>query len=101
MAEANEGVNSIDARPGSVEEQVTEFRSDVQRLRIVGEDNLRQTTLVAEVQAHHGKVLDELRQDVQPLKGLRVLMQQIAQDHERRITALESPDGKKPVRSRS
>ena len=92
-----------------VEDQVTGLRADVtgltgridtleggvQKLRVLGEENTQQIKLIAEVQSHHGSVLeqhsrllDQLVSDVQPLKVLPDLLRTIIQDHERRITAL-------------
>jgi hypothetical protein len=93
LGKVEERLEVVEKRLGSVEQGVGELRREVQGLRVVGEEQVRQTKLVAEVQGHHGKVLDELRQDIRPLKSLRDLMRQIAQDHERRLVALESGGG--------
>ena len=61
-----------------------------------GEENTRQITLIAEVQGHHGTILeqhsrqlDRIVKDIEPLKVLPELLRTVIQDHERRITALE------------
>ncbi len=38
-------------------------------------------------QAHHGS--SKIKEAMEPLKGLRPLFEQVARDHEKRITALE------------
>jgi hypothetical protein len=41
-------------------------------------------------------MLDQLVKDIEPLKVLPGLFEQVAQDHERRITALEKHSGGRP-----
>jgi hypothetical protein len=55
--------------------------------------------LIAEVQSHHGTVLEQHSQllnqivkDIEPLKVLPDLVRPLVQDHERRIAALEKRD---------
>jgi archaellum component FlaC len=85
------GLHKVEGRLGKVE-------GEVQKLRVLGEENTQQIKLIAEVQSHHGSVLeqhsrllDQLVSDVQPLKVLPDLLRTVIQDHERRITALEKP----------
>jgi archaellum component FlaC len=85
-------VTGLTSRVGTLEDEV-------HKLRILGEDNTRQITLIAEVQAHHGTVLEQhsqllnqLTKDVEPLKILPDLLRLVIQDHEHRITALERHD---------
>jgi hypothetical protein len=66
---------------------------DVQRLRVLGEENTRQIKLIAEVQVHHGNMLQEIVKIVEPLKVLPDLFRDVAQDHARRITVLERRAG--------
>ena len=89
MTDTGERLDRIDGRLGTLEQ-------DVQKLRVLGEENTRQITLIAEVQAHHGTILeqhsrqlDHIVKDIEPLKVLPELLRTVIQDHERRITALE------------
>ena len=59
------------------------------QLQVLGEENTSKIKLVAEVQAHHGDVLDQINDAVEPLKTLQPLFEKVAKDHEQRITALE------------
>jgi len=56
---------------------------------VLKEENARRLRLIAEVQVHHGNVLQQIVRDVEPLKVLPGLLQRVVHDHERRITALE------------
>jgi len=103
-------LGGVEGRLDRVEDQVTGLRTEVtgltgrigslegevQKLRVLGEENTQQIKLIAEVQSHHGSVLeqhsrllDQLVSDVQPLKVLPDLLRTVIQDHERRIAALE------------
>ena len=62
---------------------------EFQKLRLLKEENRRQLALIAEVQTHHGKVLQQISEDIEPLKVLPGLLQHVVRDHERRISALE------------
>jgi archaellum component FlaC len=75
-------VTGLTDRVGTIDESV-------QKLRILEEENSRQIRLVAEVQLHHGTVLDKLAKDIEPLKVLPDLLRTVVENHERRITALE------------
>ena len=57
---------------------------------MLGEENTQQIKLIADVQSHHGTVLNQLVKDVEPLKPLPDLLRAVIQDHERRIAALEN-----------
>ena len=67
---------------------------DVQK-SVLGEDSASQIKLVAEVQAHHGSVLDQIKEAMEPLRASTAIRAG-AGDHERRITALE---GHQPSRT--
>ena len=45
--------------------------------------------LVAEVQSRHGELLQQLLEDVEPLKVLKDVCETAVRDHEQRITAIE------------
>jgi archaellum component FlaC len=66
------------------------LEEDVRKLRVLGEENTQQIKLIAEVQSHHGTVLEQLLKDVEPLKVVPDLLRTVIQNHEQRITALET-----------
>jgi polyhydroxyalkanoate synthesis regulator phasin len=76
--------------------RVGKLEDEVQKLRVVGEDNAQHIKLVAEVQSHHGSVLEQhshlLNKLVNDVEPLTAFMRTVVQDHERRITALEKRD---------
>jgi archaellum component FlaC len=89
LDKVEDGLAKVEGRLGRVE-------GEVQKLRVLGEENTQQLKLIAEVQSHHGslleqhsRLLDQLVSDVQPLKVLPDLLRTVIQDHERRIAALE------------
>jgi chromosome segregation ATPase len=84
----------VDQRFVEVDQRFETLTAEVQKLRILGEENTAQIKVIAEVQAHHGTVLQTLVDAVEPLKVLPDLFRQVAQDHERRITALEEASPK-------
>jgi DNA repair ATPase RecN len=67
----------MDERFAKVDQRFTQ-------LQVLTEENASQIKLVAEVQAHHGTVLDQIKEATEPLKGLRPLFEQVAKDHEHR-----------------
>ena len=85
----DERFDRIDDRFKKGDARFDSLASDVQKLRILGEKNADAIKLIAEVQARHGEKLDEIATAIEPLKGLRDVVQQVAGNHERRITALE------------
>jgi chromosome segregation ATPase len=89
FAQVDQRFAQVDQRFDRVDERIDSLATDVQKLRVLGEDSALQIKLVAEVQAHHGSVLDQIKEAVEPLKSLRPLFEQVAGDHEKRITALE------------
>jgi archaellum component FlaC len=66
------------------------LEEDVRKLRVLGEENTQQIKLIAEVQSHHGTVLEQLVKDIEPLKVMPDLLRTVIQNHEQRITALET-----------
>jgi archaellum component FlaC len=85
----DERFDKVDDRFVKVDDRLDTLTSDVQKLRVLGEENTTQIKLIAEVQAHQGHVLQQIVQDIEPLKILPALFTKVVQDHERRITALE------------
>jgi polyhydroxyalkanoate synthesis regulator phasin len=73
--------------------RVTTLEDETRKLRIFGEETTSQTRLIAEVQSHHGTVLEQhsqmLNKLVKDVEPLTVLVRTVVQDHERRIRALE------------
>lgn len=107
-------VAALDGKVTALDGKVAVLATDVQKLRVLGEENERQLKVVAEVQARHGERLDEhsrmlekITRDIEPLKVLPAAVQQIAKDmaplrdvmerithdHEARITELEKRAG--------
>ncbi len=72
-----------------VDERFAQVDQRFNQLQMLGEDNASNIKLVAEVLAHHGTVLDQIKEGVEPLKTLQPLFEKVAKDHEQRITALE------------
>jgi archaellum component FlaC len=75
---------------------VRELKDDVRGLRALYEHHDSQIRTIAEVQAHHGQLLEnhgqllrEIKQELVPLRDLHDFVRRIADDHERRITLLE------------
>ena len=89
FTKVDERFTKIDERFTTVDERFTTVDQRFTQLQVLLEDSASQIKLVAEVQAHHGSVLDEIKEAIEPLKGLRPLFEQVARDHEKRITALE------------
>jgi chromosome segregation ATPase len=87
----------VDGRLAQIDERFDALTARVQRLQVLGEENAAQIKIIAEVQAHHGSVLEQhgaalqrIEEAVEPLKGLSAALQSILPDHERRIRALEA-----------
>jgi archaellum component FlaC len=84
---------AVETRLGAVDERLGTLDKDVQKLRVLGEENARQIRLVAEVQVQHGDLLQQIVKDIEPLKAIPDLLKHVVDDHERRITALERRPG--------
>jgi DNA repair ATPase RecN len=80
---------SMDEQFVKVDERFAQVDQRFNQLQMLGEDNASNIKLVAEVLAHHGTVLDQIKEGVEPLKTLQPLFEKVAKDHEQRITALE------------
>ena len=83
----------VDQRFDEVDRQFDAMTADVQKLRVLGEENSTQIKQIAEVQTHHGSVLAEHGGVLKRLEGaiepLSAAVQSVVRDHERRISALE------------
>jgi archaellum component FlaC len=78
----DERFNQIDGRFTKVVERFDSVESAVQKLRVLDEDNSTQIRLIAEVQAHHGTVLDQIVKDIEPLKRQAATVELIAKEIE-------------------
>ena len=85
---------------GVLKQDVSTLKDDVQRLRVLQEDQETRIDKIAEVQAHHGQVLDEhgkllleIKDQLAPLADIAEFVRRTSGDHERRIVALEKRTG--------
>jgi predicted RNase H-like nuclease (RuvC/YqgF family) len=76
------------------------LKDEVQKLRVLGEENERRINLVIEVQAAHGAALERITRALEPLdemqktmQSMKAFMQAVAENHERRIFDLEKHTG--------
>jgi chromosome segregation ATPase len=83
----------VDQRFAQVDERFETLTKEVQKLRVLGEEDAARIQIIADVQAHHGSVhgaaLERIEAAIEPLKGLPAALEQILPDYERRISALE------------
>lgn len=107
MSESDERLDRIERRldavgseVGQLRNEVGELRGEVHTLRVVVEDHDTQIRQIAEVQAHHGRKLDEhgqllreIKEELWPLRDLRDFVARVASNHEDRLTALEQHTG--------
>jgi archaellum component FlaC len=89
FTQVDERFAQVDKRFAQVDERFAQVDRRFTGLQVLVEDCASQIKLIAEVQTHHGSVLEEIKEAIEPLKGLRPLFEQVARDHEKRITALE------------
>jgi archaellum component FlaC len=96
-----ERLGAVEGRLGAVEikvdaldAKVETLSGDVQKLRVLGEDNARDIKLIAEVQAQHGAKLEEISKALEPLARIDAFVTLVAHDHAKRITALEKAGGR-------
>ena len=76
-----------------LKDDVRVVKADVARLRVLYEDHDAKIRTIAEVQAHHGEVLEDIRQKLEPLGDIHDFVRRIAHDHEQRLSALEKHTG--------
>ncbi len=70
-------------------DEFAKLRNEVNALRVLGEARDGKIQLIAEVQSHHGKGLEQIKKDLEPLREIRDFIRTVADDHERRLTVLE------------
>jgi DNA repair ATPase RecN len=86
LEKVEQGLTELSQR---MDERFAKADQRFNQLQMLGEDNTSNIKLVAEVLAHHGTVLDQIKEGLEPLKALQPLFEKVAKDHEQRITALE------------
>jgi hypothetical protein len=84
----------MDERFAQVDQRFGSLEAEVQKLRVLEEQNSTEIKRIAEVQGHHGDVLAQhgaalqrLEDAIRPLTVLPAALQHLLPDHERRITA--------------
>lgn len=92
----DERFQQVDERFAQVDQRFESLTAEVQKLRVLGEENGTQIKQIAEVQSHHADVLAQhsaalqrLEEAIEPLKVLPAAIQKMLPDYDRRITALE------------
>jgi chromosome segregation ATPase len=93
LGEVRRDLGGLAGRVDTLTGRVDTLDENVQKLWLLHEETSRQVELIAEVQVHHGNVLDQLVRDIEPLKGLPDLLHRVINNHESRITALEQRAG--------
>jgi chromosome segregation ATPase len=103
FAQVDQRFAQVDQRFAQVDQRFGSLEDEVQKLRILGEQNTTDIKRIAEVQAHHGEVLAQhgaalqrLEEAIKPLSVLPAALQKILPDHERRIAALEQASSQSP-----
>jgi archaellum component FlaC len=83
-----------------LKDDVRVLKTDVHQIRVLYEHHDTHIQTIAEVQAHHGRLLEEhgtllreIKQELAPLGDLRDFVRRIADNHERRLSALEKHTG--------
>jgi hypothetical protein len=76
-----------------LKDDVSVLKGDVGRLRVLYEDHDTKIGAIAEAQAHHGALLEQIRQAVAPLGEIHDFVRRVAHDHEQRLSALEKHTG--------
>ena len=71
------------------------LKDDVHRLHVLYEEHDTRIRTIAEVQAHHGRQLEEhgrllreIKQELAPLGDSRDFVRRVAEEHARRLSAL-------------
>ena len=86
-------VNALDGKVTALDGKVTALDENVQKLRLLEENNATEIKKVAEVQSHHGKKLDKITKALEPLARIDAFVNAVAHDHENRIRVLETRAG--------
>lgn len=96
FAQVDERFAQVDERFAQVDERFGSLEAEVQKVRVLGEQNTADIKRIAEVQVHHGDTLAQhgaalqrIEEALEPLKVLPEAFRRVFGDHERRITALE------------
>jgi chromosome segregation ATPase len=92
FAQVDQRFEQVDQRFDQIDGRLGSLEAEVQKLRLLGEQNTTDIKRIAEVQAHHGDIgaaLKRIEEAIEPLKVLPAVIQSTLPDHERRITALE------------
>ncbi|MBI4886726.1 MAG: hypothetical protein HY824_06515 [Acidobacteria bacterium] len=100
LESVGEDVQVLKADVSVLKTDVRVLKTDVHQLRVLYEHHDAQIQTIAEVQAHHGQLLEEhgillreIRQELMPLGDLRDFVRRVAYDHEGRLSALEKHSG--------
>jgi chromosome segregation ATPase len=100
VRELKDDVRELKDDVRELKDDVRALKDDVRGLRVLYEHHDSQIRTIAEVQTHHGRVLEEhgkllreIKEDLGPLRDLHDFVSRMAGDHESRITALEKHTG--------
>ena len=86
-------VGGLRGEVGELRGRTDSLADDVQKLRVLGEENQRQWQFVIE---QHGRRFDAIDKALEPLAKMSQFMQMVTDDHEVRIRVLEQHTGLKP-----
>lgn len=97
FAQVDERFAQIDERFVKSDERFESLEKELQKLKVLGEQNTTDIKRIAEVQVHHGNVLERhgaalerIEKAVEPLKAVAAALENVLPDHERRIRTLEA-----------
>ena len=93
MPDVGERLDKVEQGLVQVDQRLESVEGQIRKLQVLEEENAGQIKLIAEVQAHHGSVLQKVVDDIEPLKVLPDLLTRVVQDHERRLASLEKRAG--------
>ena len=95
-----EDVGVLKEDVGVLKADVGVLKQDVRSVRVLYEHRDEQIRNIAEVQAHHGRQLEEhgsllreIKDGLAPMRDLRDFVRRIAENHEARLNALEGRAG--------
>lgn len=100
MTRFEERLDAVGADVGVLKGDVQVLKGDVQRLRVLYEQHDTKIDTIAEMQAHHGRQLEEhgtllreIKHELAPLGDIHDFVRPVADEHERRLSALETHTG--------
>lgn len=93
VEELREEVGGLRGEVGELRGRTESLADDLQKLRVLGEENQRQWQFVIE---QHGRRFDAIDKALEPLAKMSQFMQMVTDDHEVRIRVLEQHTGLKP-----